>query len=281
MTTGTAAVIGVDLGGTTCSAVLACPSGQVLAELHRPSAALSDPADVMLGVIAELRATAARRGLSVAAIAIGIPAFVDRDTGLVVGGWNLGWHGVDLRARLDAELSVPHVLENDVNLAALGEARVGAGRGATSFVTLSLGTGLGGAVVVDGRLLRGHHGAAGEFGFLVAARNQLRRPGTMAMESLVGGWAIAARARELAAGVDTEIRPEAADAAAVFAAAERGDPLAEHVLAEVVDHVAMTIIDIVAVLDPARVILDGSVGRALSPYLPQLTEAVADRKSVV
>jgi len=265
----TEAVIGVDLGGTKCSAVLADGSGAIVDRVHRSSGALPDPVDVLLGVLADLRAAAAERRLEVRAVAIGIPAFVDPVSGLVVGGWNLGWEQFDLRARLDPVVREPFALENDVNLAALGEARVGAGVGATSFVTVSLGTGLGGAVVVDGQVLRGRHGAAGEIGFLMADRGQLRRPGLMGMESRVGGRWIAARARELSAG-----DPVLEDAAAVFAAAGRGDAVATQVLEELLEHVAMTIVDVTAVVDPERVVLDGSIGRALEPYLAQLVQLV-------
>jgi glucokinase len=264
------AVIGVDLGGTKCHGVLAAADGRILAEEYRATRELPDPADLLLRVIDDLRATAAGSGRAVGAVAIGIPAFLDPRSGLVVGGFNLGWDGFDLCGRLDADLAEPYVVDNDVNLAALGEARVGSGRGAHSFVTVALGTGLGGAVVVDGTVLRGAHGAAGELGFLMAGRGQLRRPGVMGMESVVGGWAIADRARDVA-GAD----PAWADAAAVFTAADAGDPAAAEVVDEILDHVAMTIIDVTAVVDPELVVLDGSIGRALAPHLDRLADLVA------
>jgi glucokinase len=269
------AVVGVDMGGTKCSAVLADRSGRIVGNAYRLSRELPDAVDVLLAVIADLRAMADARGMHVGAVAVGIPAYLHPVTGLVVGGWNLGWQGMDLRARLDEALPEPYTVDNDVNLAALGEARVGAGRGAASFVTVSIGTGLGGAVVVDGRVLRGRHGAAGEFGFLLADREQLRRPGAMGMESRVAGPGVTARARELA-GVEpsSDLRGATVDAAAVFAGAARGDRVAGQVITELLEHVAMTIVAVTAVVDPERVILDGSVGRALEPYLPRLVRLV-------
>jgi glucokinase len=262
------AVIGVDLGGTKCHSVLADATGRVLHQDYRPTAEQPDPADVVLAGLTALRRAAADDGLRVAALAVGVPGFVDPRTGLVVGANNLAWGGsYDLGARLATEVVEPHLIENDVNLAALGEARTGAGRGASSFVTVSLGTGLGGAVVVGGAVLRGHHSAAGELGFLLAGREQLRRPGRMGMESVVGGPALAARARELGL-------PGAVDAAAVFTAAAEGDPVGERVVGELLEHVAMTVVDVCAVLDPERVVLDGSVGRSLAPHLPRLAELV-------
>lgn len=275
MADGPSAVIGVDLGGTKCHAVLVRADGAVLREVYRPTREMPDPADLLIDTIARLRRTATGAGHEVGAVGIGIPAFVDPASGLVSGGWNLGWHGFDLCTRLDDELPEPYVVENDVNLAALGEARVGAGREATSFVVVSLGTGLGGAVVVGGRLLRGSHGAAGEFGFLLTGRQDLRRPGLMPMEARVGGPAIAARARRLLDDGAPGAGLASTDASTVFAAAARGEPVAVQLVDELVEHVAMTIVDLTAVLDPQRVILDGSVGRALRPHLAQVAELVA------
>jgi glucokinase len=272
---GVPAVIGVDLGGTKCHAVLAGEDGAVLRELRRSTRELPDPADVLLAVVAELRASAGSAGRCARAVALGIPAFLDPRSGLVVGGNNLGWHGFDLRARLDAALPEPYLVENDVNLAALGEASSGAGRGASSCVTVSLGTGLGGAVVVGGRLLRGHHGAAGELGFLLADRGQLGRPGMLGMEERVGGLAVAERAQQLARCDPRAADLAAVDAAGVFAAARSGHPVARQLVDELLDHVAMTIADVAAVLDPERVVLDGGLGRALVPFLPRLREQVS------
>lgn len=254
-------VLGADLGGTKCHAVLADRSGALLAEDYRRSDGTADPADVLLASLADLRQRAAAANRTVAAVVIGVPGLLDPVSGRMAGGFNLGWDGFDLGARLAAGVPEPWLVENDVNLAALGEARVGSGRGAQSFAVVSLGTGLGGAVVVDGTLLRGAHGAAGEFGFLLAGRAQLRREQPMAMESLVGGRALTERA--------------GADPGAVLAAAAAGDSAAAAVVDELLDHVAMAVVDIAAVLDPERVVLDGSVGRALAPHLPRLTDLLA------
>ena len=266
-------VIGADLGGTKCHSVLADAAGTVVHEDRRRTAERADPADVLVDGLTAMLAFARERGSAVGAAVIGVPGFVDPSSHLVVGANNLGWTEFDLRARLDPLLAVPYAVENDVNLAALGEARSGAGRGAASFVTVSLGTGLGGAVVVDGQVLRGAHDAAGEFGFLLAGRHQLRRPGLLGMESLVGGPALAARARELAAA-DGASGPGWDDAAVVFAAARDGNRIAVRVVGELLEHVAVTVVDVCAVLDPERVVLDGSVGRALEPWLADLAELV-------
>ena len=272
------AVLAVDLGGTKCHGAVADLSGEILAEDYRRTFDRPEAADTLLASIASLRDAATAAGLPVRAVAVGIPALVDPDSGLAVAGPNLGWDGFDLFGLLKTELAEPFAVDNDVNLAALGQAWRGEGRDASSFVTLSLGTGIGGAVVLDGRVVRGRHNAAGEIGYLLSHRAQLHRgTGAPALESVAAGPAIAARARELAAQdpARTTLDPETATGADVFAAAADGDPVAAEVLAETVEHVALAITNITAVLDPQRVILDGSVGRALEPYVPRIAELVA------
>jgi glucokinase len=271
------AVLAVDLGGTKCHGALADLAGDILDEDYRRTFEHPEAADTLLASIASLRAAADRAGLPVRAVAVGIPALLDPDTGLAVAGPNLGWDGFDLTGVLKSALAEPFTVDNDVNLAALGQAWRGEGRGASSFVTLSLGTGIGGAVVLDGRVVRGRHNAAGEIGYLLSAPGELRRgTGGPALESRAAGPAIAARARELAAQdpSGTVLDPAGATGADVFAAAAAGDPVAAAVLDETVEYVAMAIANITAVLDPQRVILDGSVGRALEPYVPRIAELV-------
>lgn len=268
--------VAADLGGTKCHAVLVAPSGRVLAEDHRWTAELSEPADVLLASLSALHATARARQLEVAAVAVGVPGAVDRSSGIVTHAVNLGWDSFDLGACLEQAFGAPCLVENDVNLAALGEAASGAGRGVGSFATIALGTGLGGAVVLGGHLVRGHHNAAGEFGFLMASRRQFHTGSLMGMESVLGGPSIVARARQLAAEATAgaQLGRTPAKATDVLDAARRGDPIALRVVAEVLEHLAMTVVDICAVLDVQRVVLDGSIGRSLTPELPRLVELV-------
>ena len=269
------AVVAVDMGGTSCRALLLDLQRTVLAEDHRPTGPTVDPAAVLLAALAALQKAAHSRGTAVAAIAVGVPGYVDPATGEVGGAVNLSWRGGQPGALLRRHAGVPFRVENDVNLAALGEAARGAGRALRDFAVLALGTGVGGALVLDGRLRRGAHHAAGELGFLVPSREQLMHGPRMGMEAVLGGPAVAARARGLARQSATA--PPGAedwDAAAVFAAHRAGQPLASQVVAEVVDHVAMVVIDLCAVLDLQGVVLDGSIGHALAPEVGRVAERV-------
>jgi glucokinase len=271
------AVIAIDLGGTRCHGAVADLAGCIVAEDERPAFAGGSPAGSLLAAIAALREAAAREGLTVQAVCVGIPALVNPDTGLVDAGPNVQWHGFDLMGLLRSELTEPFTVDNDVNLAGLGEAWRGSGAGVSSFVTLSVGTGIGAAIVLDGRLIRGQHNAAGEVGYLVTRPSQLLRGVPVAgLEELISGSALTARARELAkarpgrTGVDlADITP-----AVLFDAAAAGDEVARSVIDELVETVAIAVAAVTALIDPARVIVDGGIGRALAPYLSQIEELV-------
>jgi glucokinase len=270
------AVIAIDLGGTKCHGALADLAGEVLAEDQRPTFAGGSPASSLLASIGSLREAAAREHLPVRAVSVGIPALVNPDTGLVDAGPNVHWHGFDLVGLLREELSEPFVVENDVNLAALGEAWRGGGVGIGSFVTLSLGTGIGAAIVLEGNLVRGRHNAAGEIGYLVTSRSQLRGGPAAGLEALISGASLASRAQRL---IKTRPGRTSLDAGTVtpallFQAAAGGDPVARTVIGELVEQVAIAVAAVAALVDPHRVILDGSIGRALGPYLPRIDALV-------
>jgi glucokinase len=270
------AVIAIDLGGTKCHGALADLAGEVVREDMRPTFAGGSPAQSLLASVGALRDAAATEGLPVRAVSVGIPAVINPDTGLVDAGPNVHWHGFDLVALLNDELSEPFVVENDVNLAALGEAWRGAGAGAGSFVTLSLGTGIGAAIVLDGNLVRGRHNAAGEIGYLVTGRSQLRGRPAAGLEGLISGAALTERARVLikARPGRSGLDPSTVTPALLFETAA-ADPVARVVIGELIDQVAITVTAITAFVDPERVILDGSIGRALAPYLAKIDALVS------
>jgi glucokinase len=270
-------VIAIDLGGTKCLGVLADLSGNVLHEERRMSFADGSPEQSLLAIIDRLFAVALELDLPVRSLGIGIPAVLDPDTGLVIDGPNVHWEGFDLMGLLRTRIEAPIVVDNDVNFAALGEAWQGSGVGAHSFVTLSLGTGVGAAVVVGGELLRGRHHAAGEVGFLVTDRNQFQNFGPN-LENLVSGAALVSRALELVA--DSAVKSELSDGdvspQTIFEAAAREDSIATQVVSELIENVSMVITAGVAFIDPEVIILEGSIGRALERYVRQI-EGLVER----
>src|ERR1700722_14497825 len=161
-----ASVIAIDLGGTRCHGVLADLAGTSIAEDFRPTREGRHAAAALLACIAALRPDQGSRSWPVRAVVVGIPALIDPRSGLATAGPSVHWQDFDLMGILADEVADPFEVDNDANLSALGQAWRGAGRGVHSFVTMSLGTGIGGGIVVDGHLLSGRHNAAGEVGYL-------------------------------------------------------------------------------------------------------------------
>lgn len=250
-------VLGIDLGGTKLHLGLADLSGALLDEAVEPTELGGGPAVVaQIGRMA--RGLLAGRGAAMgtlAAATMGSPGVVDPRSGGIGIAPNIpGLDGIDVPAALAQTLGVATVVENDVNLAALGEQWRGAHRAVGNFVFVALGTGIGMGIVSDGRLVRGGRGAAGEVAYLPVggdpfdARN--RRFGTL--ETAVGSVAIAARYR--AAG-----GPPGATVRSMLDALPH-DEAARATLAEVCRAVAAGLLAVCSVLDPEVVVLGGSIG---------------------
>ena len=271
-------VIGIDLGGTKCHAILADLAGDLLVEEVRPTDSEGSPFETLVGSISRLTRRKERAGAPLTAVAVGVPAIVNPDTGVAIGGPNVHWHGFPLVSELRDRLAVPFVVDNDVNLAALGHAWKGDARGFSDFVVLSLGTGIGAAVVVDGRLLRGRNSGAGEVGYMVLDRRQLGQPrpdDLGSFETLASGVGVATLAR---VALDADQRPSSLrdlghepTSPDVFAAADAGMDACE-LLDQIVEHVAMAVINMGSVVDSDVIVLDGSVGLALGDRVSDIEE---------
>jgi glucokinase len=150
------------------------------------------------------------------------------------------------------------------------------------FFTLYLGAGVGGAVVANGRLVKGRHNGGGEVGYLILDPADARRPleGTVgAVESLTSSGHLLARAQELAGPGDARwsMGQDGPSTTELFEAVTTGDPVARLVIDELLDHVALVLIAVGAIVDPGLVILDGPVGRALEPFVATLTARLEER----
>ncbi len=270
-------VIAVDLGGTRCHGALADLAGTVVAEDFRPTGEGKDAARALLDCIAALRVSSEGRELPVRAVVVGIPALIDPDTGLATAGPNVHWQDFDLMGVLAENLAEPFEVDNDANLMALGQAWRGAGRGIHSFVAMSLGTGIGGGIVVDGHLISGSHNAAGELADLPVTSGPGSAWANVGFEEAASGPALRRQAADLvASGRATSLTGDFT-VSDIFVAAAAGDEVGRQVVRNLVVHVAAAIVGTSALVDPERVILDGSIGRALEPWLPELRAAVHER----
>jgi glucokinase len=164
----TAYSIGVDLGGTNLRVAAIDARGQVLERVSLPAVYDTGPNNVVRDIVRVIKEVTKRAGSGgLRGVGIGVPGFIDIDTGVVVGAANLpGFAGFPIRDEIQGVLGTPILLENDANAAALGEMWMGAGSGVKDLILITLGTGIGGGIVVDGKVLHGFLGMGGEIGHM-------------------------------------------------------------------------------------------------------------------
>ena len=283
------AAVGIDLGGTKMFGAVSDLTGSVAHEIYARHGARGETAiEELCGLIDNLLRQPRPAGQSIRGIGIGAPGLTLSRDGIVAFAPALDWHDVPLKRILSQRFNLPVFVENDVNLAALGEMGYGAGRGSRDLVCITIGTGIGAGVIVDGALYRGHHLAAGEIGYLVPGVEYLDRQAEAfgVFESLASGTAIGKRARRTLAETDSSASPDGADrggragtageadAESVFAAARRGELWAKEVVGQTVDLLSVAISSIAALLDPEVIVLGGGVSGSadmmIEPILARL-----------
>lgn len=264
--------IGVDVGGTTIKAGVVNDRGEVLGRAE----VLTEPwrgQDEGLSRICEAaEGAAARAGVRAGearAVGIATPGPLDLAAGVMLNPPNLKpWRNVPVRDHVARHFGLPTAFENDANAAALGESWVGAGRSARSLVLLTLGTGIGGGIVLDGAVFAGSHGHAGELGHTCIEVNGrpcgCGRRGCL--EAYASATAVVARAEEaLASGAVSsrlaQIRETEGEltARAVFEAAESGDAAAAAIVGQTAFNLAVGIVNAMHTVDPDLVLLGGGM----------------------
>ncbi|WP_377270658.1 ROK family protein [Peterkaempfera sp. SMS 1(5)a] len=270
-------VLALDVGGTGMKAALVAQDGTPLHEARRPTGREHGPdavVEAILGFAAELAEEGrARFGEPPAAAGVAVPGTIDEQDGVAVFSANLGWRDVPLRRLLTERLDgAPVALGHDVRSGGLAEGRIGAGRGVDRFVFIALGTGIAGAIGIDGRIEAGAHGYGGEIGHVVV------RPGGPecgcgargCLETLASASAIT-RAWSAASG------DPAADAADCARAVRAGDAAAAAVWQTAVEALADGIVLCQSLLDPSTVIVGGGLAEAGDTLFTPLNAAVAER----
>ena len=253
--------IGIDFGGTTIKSAVV-QDGRLLARGGVIDTQQHDSAESLLGAIVSVSAGLRAAHPEVAAIGIGLPGFVDSVSGIVHSLTNVaGWSEVPLRAILTERTGLPAIIENDVNAMAYGEYKHGAARGSRHVLCLTLGTGVGGALILDGRLYRGAQLAAGEIGH--ASIDYRGLPGSYGnfggLEEYVGNQQIADRAARLylAGG-----RPAPADPRELAEAARSGDTVALQLWEDVGTEVGCALVNAIWLLNPDTIVIGGGVAAA-------------------
>ena len=272
-------VVGLDIGGTNVRVGLVPEQGgRPVALVHRSTPALGGQ-DMVVGELAAVVEEVIETGLGAAGdpdgdvlgMGIGSPGPLDLERGIVLDAFNLGWKDFPLRDALGQAVGLPVILDNDANCATWGEYWQGAGRGARSLVGVTLGTGIGGGVILEGKLVHGASASAGEVGHMsIDFHGRRCKCGNYGcLEAYASGPNIAARAREgLEAGAESVLTSlvegdlARLTAATVFEAILEGDAYAGEVMLETAKILGAGVANIVNVLNPQVVVIVGGVTRA-------------------
>jgi glucokinase len=283
--------LGIDIGGTKVAGGVVAPDGTVVATARRatPGSSVSETEDAIAAVVDDL---ARVHDGPLVGVGVGAAGWFDRTGDTVLFSPHLAWRNSTLRKDLSARLQRPMWVGNDADAAAWAEYRYGAATGADLALMITLGTGIGGGIVMDGRLRRGSHGVAGEWGHMrVVPDGRLCACGNRGCwEQYASGTALGQTAREVARNspAAAALLLERVDGDAgrltgehVATAAADGDPLALELLAEVGSWLGQGIADLAAVLDPEVVVIGGGVSvlgeMVLRPARERLERALPGR----
>ena len=288
-------IVGVDLGGTNIVA------GAMPEDGSREIAMRSQPTYAEMGsgsvvdrivqmiedVVALTMAETGAKRTDFIGVGIGSPGPLDRERGIVIVTPNLGWKDFPLRDKIAERVGLPATLDNDANCATVGEWWCGAAKGARHVIGMTIGTGIGGGIIVDGRLYHGARDVAGEIGHATidSTGRRCKCGNYGCLEAYASGPAIADRAREALLGWDDSILSSMVDgqldritAATVYEAAKKGDDVARDVVRETARYLGAGIANLLNIFNPDVVVIAGGVTQA-GPALFEPLRAEVKRRA--
>jgi glucokinase len=277
--------IGIDIGGTKILGALVDPEGKILTELRVPSPA-QDPdlmVDTVVGLIEELTSQATD---VIAGVGVAAAGFIDAEQSHILYAPNLNWRNEPMKERLQKRISLPVFIENDANAAGWAEYKFGAGRGSKDMAMLTLGTGVGGAIIADYKLRRGGFGIGGELGHVRVVQDGRQcgcgRRGCV--EQYSSGTAVVKAARKLVANegpMGQRLRElslgNELTGLHVYQALLESDPGAVSLVRTAADYLAQAMGTIVAVLDPQVFVIGGGLSEAGDLILDPIREALSSQ----
>ncbi|MFC5865455.1 ROK family protein [Acidicapsa dinghuensis] len=259
-------IAGVDIGGTNLRVALADLSGAIVSRWTCSTAGIRDAqkiVDLICKGVDQLLAERSASREALQAIAAGAPGVTDTEHGVVIAtSYLMGWRDVPLQALLESALDVPAFVDNDVNMAAFGEARSGVGRDVKNFVFLAIGTGIGAGIVLNGELIRGDTWRAGEVGYMMVPGTSTApvdpgEPGPL--EAVAGGEGIRSLWSSRWDKAETDL-PQDLNTAEIIEHAQAGELLACKVIQQATQTLAYAICNLAMILNCRLFILGGSVG---------------------
>jgi glucokinase-like ROK family protein len=278
-------ILGIDLGGTKIYGAVANFNGDILHETridcHETKGDQS--LELLCQTIDHLLSFALDTKLPIKGIGVGVPGIVVPESGAVKIAPALDWKDFPLKQQLVERYSLPIAIENDVNLAALGELWFGSGVDESDLVLLTIGTGIGAGIIINGAIYNGARNMAGEVGYFLPDRSCLGQsyPGFGALEQFVSGTGIANRARAMLRESRSPLELESLTAQSVFEAARRAEGWATAVMEETIDYLAQLIAAITTIFDPEMILLGGGVYKSSDLLIEPIRERLMGALLVV
>lgn len=281
--------IGVDLGGTNIAIGLVDEEFRLVYEKSMPTRSERSPEEVIGDIIAVIKEVMDKSYKEVKAIGIGIPGIAEPSTGNVILCVNLRWANIPLKSILEHELNIPVFIDNDATVAAVAEYKAGAMKNVTSGVMLTIGTGIGGGIISEGKVIRGFNGIASEVGHMIVGENfyncNCGRNGCL--ETFASSTALINYAKKLIQqGNKTIIIDmvkgdlEQINGKIIFESAKLGDFVANEAVDRLVRYLAIGINNIAAVIDPEIFVIGGGIASAGQFLLEKVKIAAQEYKYI-
>ena len=264
-------VVGVDMGGTKLYGAISEIGGHIIDEVTMEREGASGEAcyDLLTKLIDDLLSRPGLKDRRVRGIGVGAPGITHHREGVVKWAYALNWKDFPLKARLNERYKMPITVDNDVNLASLGELWFGAGQDVQNMVLITIGAGIGAGIIIDGTLYRGSNEASGEIGHMIPGREFLGRSfiDFGALESVASATGMVQRVHEYSTSVKDPSSEE------IYEAAREGRQWARDIMDEMVDYLAIAIANLSVSFDPELIVLGGPV----TPYADMLAESITKR----
>ncbi|SHG06944.1 ROK family transcriptional regulator [Ornithinibacillus halophilus] len=271
-------LIGVDIGGTSVELAIMNLAGDI-----KQKASFSTQTNVdhlIEAIVNETKRLIENSKLSsdeIFGMGVGVPGITDVEKGIVIDAPSIRWKNVSLKAQLEEHLPFPVYIDNDVNVAVLGEQWKGHGTTSKNILMITLGTGIGCGIILNGSLYRGSSFAAGEIGYMVTDKKSAEAnyvhsfDGYGFLDSHVGGPAIS---REMQTKLDASGKDTSWTAKKVFQEAISGDETAIETVNESLSHLAFALINVISIINPEKIILGGGISKSIHYFLPNLRSII-------
>ncbi|WP_078391335.1 ROK family glucokinase [Shouchella patagoniensis] len=267
---------GIDIGGTSVKLAFLTEGGDLISKWEIPTDASENGVRIVSDIATSLSEKLPGNSVLLGA-GVGAPGFIEMETGFIYHAVNIGWRDYPLKDELEKALGVVVRIDNDANLAALGEKWKGAGDGTEEELFVTLGTGVGGGIITRGQILHGENGMGGEIGHITSIREggALCNCGkTGCLETVSSATGMVRLAQEAmkkeSSSLLHQVGAQALTTKDIFEAAKQGDATATNVVAEATEHLGFAVANLANALNPAKIVIGGGVSKAGDQLLEPL-----------